>query len=288
MKKGIALLITIGFLTILTALIGYMFSISQKSFDEVNKTETINQSSIIFADVKAILDSYVKKVKDSEDLDIFLAGIPPFYDQKSKLTLHVGIESLSNKININSLLVKKKVNKHIENFIKNICETYNILDPSFLVALILDTIDDDETSRQALSEISIENIKFSNSRVVDMNHFEKIVDYYAQTTQDTNIKRVPWGKLIYFGDKQKTNIDCDRLSKELVNVLRLQVEDFFGCDSLENEESKKIAIDYSLKPYNKNISYFVQVTILYEIDSIEDNISFDYDIKTNEVSNVTL
>ena len=85
MKKGIALLITIGFLTILTALIGYMFSISQKSFDVVDKVEAINQSSIIFADVKAILDSYAKKIEDSEDLDMFLAGIPTIYNQKSKL-----------------------------------------------------------------------------------------------------------------------------------------------------------------------------------------------------------
>ncbi len=280
MKKGIALLITIGFLTVLTALIGYMFSISQKSFEEVDRVKATNQSTIVLADVKTLLKDYSKEIKDSSDLDIFLLGTPPFYDEKSNSSLHIGIKPLSNKININSLLIKKKIDKKIETFIKNICETYNILDPSFLVALILDTIDEDETSRQALSEISMEDIRFSNSRIVDMKHFEKIVDYYVQATQDTNIKIVPWENLIYFGDNQKTILDCDRLSKELIYALRLNAEDFSGCDSLEDIESKKIAKDYRLKSYSKKSSYLIRVTVYYQVEEIENSISFDYDMKT--------
>ena len=286
MKKGIALLITIGFLLILMSLIGYMLTISQNNFDKIEKIKLRNQSTIIFSDVKKILDSYAKEVKDSEDLDLFLAGLPPFYNDKSRFSLYVQIKPLSNKININSILIKNKTDKNIESFIKNICETYNILDPSFLVALILDTIDTDVVSRQALSEISQEDIKFSNSKIINMKHFEKIVDYYIKITQDSNIKNVPWSRLIYFGKIEKSILDCDRLSKELINVLRLQVDEFAGCESLEDKYSKKIAKNYELKSYSKKDSYFVKVEVQYSVEDEENSVIFDYDMKTNKATNI--
>jgi len=285
MKKGVALLITIGFLTVLTALIGYMFSISKKTFDEVNRVEIRNQSSIIFSDVKVLLDSYAKDVKDSEDLSNFLLGTPLFYDKKSGLFLQVKMNYLSNKVNINSILIKNKTDNNIVLFLQNICETYNILDSSFFIALLLDTIDEDEVSRQALSEISRENIKFSNLRLIDMSHFETLLDYYTEITKDDNIKKVPWGKLIYFGDTQKNIVDCDKMSKELINAFRLSVEDFSGCADLEDEENKKIAIKYNLKEFNKKDSYFIDVNIFYTINEIQDETSFIYDIKTNYSTN---
>ena len=94
MKKGIALLITIGFITVLTALLGYMFAISKKSFDEVNKIESKNQSFIMFKDIKTILDRYTFDIKDSDDLSKFLLGLNPFYihSKKNKLSLDIKIE----------------------------------------------------------------------------------------------------------------------------------------------------------------------------------------------------
>ncbi len=278
MRRGVALLVTIGFLVIMTTLIGYMFSISQRNFKELSEVQSKNQSSVIFDDVRNLLDSYVRDIKDSSDLDIFLLGTPPFYDEKSKLSLRVGIKPLSNKININSLLIKKNINKEIETLINNICETYNVLDPSLLTALILDTIDEDDISREALSEISLEDIKFSNSLVVDMKHFKKIVDYYIQATQDRNIKDVPWSRLIYFGDNKKSILDCDRLTPELINALSLDADSFNGCESLDDEEGKRVAKKYNLKQYDKKSSYIVEVSIYYQVDKIEDSLTFKYDL----------
>ncbi|WP_156928237.1 hypothetical protein [Sulfurospirillum arcachonense] len=48
MKKGIALLISIGFIAVFTALIAYVFSLSNKSFEEIERVELKNQSAIIF------------------------------------------------------------------------------------------------------------------------------------------------------------------------------------------------------------------------------------------------
>lgn len=283
MKKGIALLITMGFITVLTGIIAYIFSITGGVFAKVVKVDAKNQRTILLKDIKIILDRYVKDVKDSDDLSNFLLGMPPFYDKKSELFLNVELEYLSNKVNINSLLVKNKVDKNIEEFLKNIGETYNILDISFFIALLEDTIDEDDVSRQSLSEISREDLTFSNSHIVNMNHFEKIINYYVTTTRDTNILSVPWDELIYFGALDISVVDCDKMSKELINIFRLSVEGFSGCVDLEDAESKKIAQKFNLKKFSKQNDFYVIAKALYHIGDFEDEITFVYDLKTQKV-----
>ena len=284
MRKGIALLITMGFITVLTGIIAYIFSITSGIFDEVVKVDGKNQRTIFLKDIKIILDRYAKDVKDSDDLSSFLLGMPPFYDKKSELFLNIELEYLSNKVNLNSLLVKNKVDKNIEEFLKNIGETYNILDISFFIALLEDTIDEDDISRQSLSEISREDLKFSNSHIVNMSHFKKIIKYYVTTTRDTNILSVPWDKLIYFGELNTSVVDCDKMSKELVNIFRLDVENFSGCVDLENVEDKKIAQKFNLKKFSKQNNFYVVAKAFYQIGDFQDKISFGYNLKTLEIS----
>ncbi len=288
MRRGVALLITIGFIAVLIALVGYMFTISNRSFERVKVFESYNQNSIIFSDIKDIVDEYAKGLKDSDDLSFFLLGIPPFYDKKSGLSLYVAIETLNNKININSILIEDKTDEHIEKFISNIGETYNILDISFFKALILDTIDSDYTTREALSEIAQKNLRFSNSKIYSMSHFEQIVKYYVETTRDTNILKVPWQKLIFFGENTKQTLDCDRLDRELVSALGLDVETFDGCDSLDDRHDEEIIENFMLKPYSQDLSYMLKISIYYELEEREADITFDYDIKTGKIKNIEL
>ncbi len=288
MKKGVVLLITIGFITVLSAIIAYMFSLSNSAFDEAQKSEQFNQSSILFYDVKDILDSYAKDVNDSEDLRTFLMGTPPFYDDKSALSLDVELEPLSNKININSILIKNKIDKNIVKFLQNVCETYNIIDSNFFIDLVLDTIDSDSVSREAMSEISQENMKFSNGRVLNFEHFKAILEYYVKKVQDRNILKVPWRELIYFGKSEYSEVDCDRMSRELINVIGFNSEDFAGCSELKDAVSEKIGSKFHLKSFSKVKNYYILVKISYQTNSIQDQIEFKYNIKNSKVSDSEL
>ncbi len=284
MKKGIALLITIGFITILTALIAYMFSLSEKVFDEVEKSEVKNQSAIIYFDVKSILNTSARDINDSNDLSNFLTGTPPFYDKNSGLSLDVELAPLNNKVNINSILINNKIDKNMVEFLQNICETYNILDSSFFIDLVLDTIDKDDVSRQAMSEISREDIKFSNGKIVNFSHFKTLLRYYVSKVNDKNILYVPWDRLIFFGDTQKDIVDCDRMSKELVNVLGFNSGDFTGCGDLKDPDYAKIAAKYGLQSFKKVNNYYILVKIYYQVNSISNRVAFVYNIKTKEAS----
>ena len=274
MKKGIALIITVGFITILGAIIAYVFSFTQGVFNEALKADAKNQRTILHSDIKNMLDTYAKMVETNEDLTNFLLGIPPVYDEKSGLSLYVELEYLSNKININSLAV----NENIVKFLKNIAQSYNILDISFFIALLKDTIDEDDIEKEALSEISREDIRFSNSRIVNKRHFKKILEYYVDVTKDESVLKVPWERLIYFGKTQQTVVDCDRMGKELISVLGFDEESFSGCANLEDQQYQEIAEKYNLKSFSKQNELYLNVKIFYEIEDLKDEIDFIYKI----------
>ncbi len=284
MKKGIALLITIGFITVLTLLIGYMFSFSEAIFKKAQKSDLPNQRVIIFDDIKSIIDKNAKKVKDYADLANFFSKIPLIVDKRSQLFLSVSMTPLSNKMDLNSVYVGKKANKASLDFIRRISETYNILDSHFLISLILDTIDTDNVSRDALSEISREDVKFSNGRIVDMEHFREILEYYDKIVDDKNVFRIPWEKLIYFGSGKSDLIDCDRLSEEFIKVLGLDLDEYGGCESANEAQDVKIFKKYNLKRFKKGKNYFIFAKIIYKIGEIVDTMTFIYNVNNGEVT----
>ena len=286
MKKGIALLITIGFIAILTALMAYMFSISNSTFENIENLESKNQNFIIYKDIKTILDERAKNLKSSEGLSVFLLGIPSTFDKKTKLRLSVELQSLSNKVNINSIIIKNKQDVSIISFLKRVCEQYNVLDVTFFTNLVLDTIDEDSLSRGAMSEINQENIKFSNGRIVGKEHFDALINYYANKSGDTNILDVPWEKLIYFGALSKSTIDCNRMSEELIVTLLQSNESFTSCEEINTPKAKELAKQYNLKAFSPESSYFVLATVMYELDKRANKLSFMYDIKTKEVNGI--
>ncbi|WP_024955740.1 hypothetical protein [Sulfurospirillum arcachonense] len=286
MKKGIALLITIGFIAILAALMAYMFSISNNTFESIEDIKSKSQDFILYKDIKTILDERAKSLTNSEDLTTFLLGIPSTFDKKTKLRLSVELESLSNKVNINSLLLKDKIDTSISTFLKSVCEEYNVLDATFFTNLVLDTIDEDSISRGAMSEINQEDIKFSNGRIMSKEHFDILINYYAEKSGDKNILNVPWEELVYFGPLAKSTIDCDRMSEELIKILLQSNESLTSCEEINTPTAKKFAQQYNLQAFSNQSSYYVLATIEYELEKKVSKVSFMYDIKTKEAGSI--
>jgi hypothetical protein len=289
MKKGIALLITIGFITIFVSLIAYMLTTSQRVLQKTDRLEHRNQSLILYRDAKVIVDRFVKDIKNSVDLDDFLSSASYLSYANDDLSLSIELQPLSNKVNINSILINKKIDKNIVDFLKKISVKYNLLDVDFLISLILDTIDKDESPREIGSEISTQDIKFSNSRIIDFSHFQTLMDYYIKNTQDENILKIPWDKLIFFGESKKGMIDCSRMDISLVDILGFDKESYSGCSDLnQTEDYKALAQKYDIKAYSKGDNYYIFVSIVQAKDSTKEKISFMYDLKTSKASEIEL
>ncbi len=281
-KKAIILLITVGFIAMMTALIFVSVNIFDDSIKGVYKVENRNRFNVLFRDILAILDKKVKDVTDARKLDEFLGVYPPFSDPKSGLSVSIEIEPKVNRININNLYYKHRVDFVTKAFLEKVFLKYEVADGDFLYRLFLDTIDNDENERGAQTEIVLKDYDFRNGKIENKKHLDKILDYYISITKDDSVKKIPWSKLIFFGERDKKYIlDCDRMEPELVETL------FGERERISCEDIQKAAISaFNYAPFKKGVDYPVTCKVYFAFGDQEEKVKFDYDLKTHKVSNI--
>ncbi len=281
-KKAVILLITIGFIALMSVFILTSISIFENSLKNISQIERIERFNVLFSDIVAILNKKVKLIKDSLDLDMFLGVYPPFVDPKGKVSMQIVMEPKVNRININNLLYKRKVDFVTKAFLQKVLLRYEVSDEDYFIRLLLDTLDYDESERGANTEIVLKESSFINGKIENKKHFDKILDYYVSVTNDENIKKIPWDKLIFFGDRDKKYIlDCDRMYPELVEVL-------FGMKTAVNcKDIKNMGISaFNYSSYKKGVDYPIECRVAFKIDGKIEKVKFDYNLKTHKVSNI--
>ncbi len=281
-KKAIILLITIGFITMMSALIFVSVNIFNKSIEDVYKIENRNRFNVLFMDILAILDKKVKDVTTADRLSEFLGVYPPLIDSKSGISISIDIEPKPNRININNLYYKHKVDFVTKAFLEKLFLHYEVADGDFLYRLFLDTIDNDESERGAQTEIVLKDFDFRNGKIENKKHLDKILDYYISVTGDKSVKNIPWDKLIFFGERDKKYIlDCDRMFPELVEIL------FGEKAEISCADIQKLGISaFNYAPFKKGTDYLVTCRISFIFDEKEERVKFDYNLKTHEVTNI--
>ena len=281
-KKAVILLITIGFIALMSVFILTSISIFENSLKNVSQIERIERFNVLFSDIVAILNKKVKHIKDSLDLDMFLGAYPPFIDPKGKVSMQIVIEPKVNRININNLLYKGRVDFVTKAFLQKVLLRYEVSDEDYFIRLLLDTLDYDESERGANTEIVLKNSNFINGKIENKKHFDKILDYYVSVTNDENIKKIPWERLIFFGERDKKYIlDCDRMYPELVEVL-------FGMKtSVTCKDIKNMGISaFNYSSYKRGVDYPLECRVAFKIDDKIEKVKFDYNLKTHKVSNI--
>jgi hypothetical protein len=277
LRKSIALLLTLIFITIVLGIVGGIIGIYKK-LSKSNFEKEISQNSILIRDIKNILDNIVNDINDTK----ILYNTFPITNKDGSFRALIKIKPLLDKVDINEYLNKEK-EKYIDRFLDNILEYYQVNDPLFFKALLKDTIDKDDIERIANSEIKLKNSFFKNGKIYNYSHFKKILDYYAKITKDESVYNIPWKSLIYFGDKESI-IDCDIINNKVAKFLGLIYnEEYLGCKELKAyEENKKILQKLSIIPFNKKISYLVNV----EIDYNDVKLNIFYNINKKRIENI--
>ena len=158
---------------------------------------------------------------------------------------------------------------------------YNVLDTTFFLALLMDTIDIDRNERIAQSEIALLDDTAREGKIYNAHHFKQIIDYYITLNGDTNIRNVPWNDLIQF---QQTQPDFNHLHPDLMRyvlpnknpeefeeILIVDYNDsgrFYHSDEIELLENLDIvtfspilACDYQFNQFGYNYA----ISFLYNI-----------------------
>jgi len=275
LRKSIALLITLMFLSIVIVIIGSVFNIYDKLVKQSSFYKDIAQNSLIIRDIENILSNISNNINSTDDLNILFRTFQINLNDK---IINVKISPLFDKVNINELLKKKSVKRYIY----NICEDYMLKDIQYFLNLLEDTIDTDLEERNYLSEIKLINKNFQNGKIYSYKHLKKIVQFYAQKTGDKNIFNIPWKKFIYFADNKVYPIDCDRLGEKKAKYLGL-IFNMYSCKEIKRyEENKKIIKNLDIISFNKNKPYFIEIMINYDKQKID----IIYDLNSKKAINI--
>ncbi len=316
MKKAIVLLMTLGFISIISALVLWSLNISKDRFDKIVYIDAENQFGIVFKDFIKIINQNTKEINDSEKLDMFLSiGMPAIAEAKTQVGLGFIVESKMDKININYILSRLVVLESKDERDDNITyfqrplfkyfEKHELSNPDLMYDFLLDSVDKDDMERGSGTEIANDDIDFEQGKIYSFNHLKKIFNKYYQESRDKrvfNIKRSEFEEYFYFGDTSQGMFDIGRCEFGC-KAMELLIDDEITVDKDTNwleifankddkkdetldETLKKIKKIYNISQFNNKSKYLVKCIVTFDTSEYRRDISFDYDIGSAGVENI--
>ncbi|WP_456480671.1 hypothetical protein [Nautilia sp.] len=283
MKKSVALFVTITFLFIALGIISAVLSVSKKASSSSNVY--IAQNSVLIKDTLTALSEITEDINSSKKLDgIFTTFF--ISDEKGEFRAVYTITPLFNKIDINAFLQNGKINKNINFFLDNVLEYYEIQNPALFKDLLLDTIDTDKTEREGYSEIILNDPFFQNGKIYNFKHFELIEKYYVKITDDKNIYKVPWKKLIFFSDGSKHILECSLLNKKTAEFLGLQFNGKPTCENILTEENNQTVQNFDIIEFKNKNDFLIKINIQYFINEKKESFDIIYNIHTKKAVSI--
>jgi len=304
MKKAIVLLMTIGFIALISALVLISLSISKKSFDQVVYLDARNQFSVAFKDFVKMLDEGSEKVNTKEELDIFAyLVLPPMIEPKTGVEFGFFVEPLMGKLNINYILEQMRLDEngskleYLERPLVNFFNKFELKEQRTLLNILRDTIDKDDIEMGAYSEIASLDFDFREGKIYSFNHLKKIFDHYNKISYDANVYKITkeiWEESFYFGDTNasKQFLDCAKM-QGVVNLitdnLYLDANERDFCNEFNQTEEfdlKKLKEIYNIASFDKKREYLLKCNIIFNTENFKTNVTFDYDIKDARIGNI--
>lgn len=272
MRRSIAIFMVLFFIIALFGVVAKLFEI-YNSYTSNNFGRVINQNSLLIRDVKNILENV--EINSSDQLEEILISFP-FSSKDGDFRGVIDINLVSNRININNYLKKKSINRAIDNFLTLLFDKYEINDPIFLKDIFLDTLDKDLEERSGFSEIKLEDSNFVNG-YIDKNVLLKIIEYYYKKSEDDNIYKIPWDRLITFYD---TPAYCSFVDKEIMEVLGYEK----SCiEIIENPKFKKKLEKLGIISFTKNRPIIISLEIDYILEDSNDRFFVYYDLNKKRI-----
>ena len=296
MKKAVILLATLLFVMLLIFLIGVNTKLLKRGFEISNETKFMVQVNSLLKDITVLIDKKAPLITNATFLNVLTSAQWSIeYGQALKVTLDM--KSDAKALNINAIrppfeLGDGESHYGIYDIISSILETYEIRDSTYLLDLILDTVDADLDERTFNSEIALVDANFEQGHIHSMQHFRQILSYYARATNDSKASNVPWEKYIAFTHRQA---DINFLDTKMLAYVLEREESEIAKQIQENQPIEDMSVVFSPEEVNLLTKLGVQsfvpiVKCIVHIETLERvaKAEFLYDLKTKRVSDVVI
>ena len=282
-KKGIALLITVMFVIVISVVIGLNLSSVNAATKMVQQERELYENTIIVEDVLALLQRSVElqriaKEKDKEGLYFFLqtARIVPLESEGFKVLLH--IKSARDRLSLADFRGKNEI--YLYQFYGN----YGV--QNSFVDMLLDSsggIKADEIYRSRIFE---QHRSLFRDYLASQRHIEKIEQFYMNETGDNSIEQVDTVALLQTGEHNASRVDLNYATPEVWEMVAAVSADE-ARELARHEQIFATLEELPLGDEQKNRikkfhTSFFEPYLNIKIDIIRENsiahISFEYDI----------
>jgi len=295
-KKGIALLITLLFVMLITLGVGTALKQIKDTSNDVQKQNFLFQTTMILKDVQIMLQEnkdleYITKENSVSALNLFLttASFIPF--EAAGIKVIIELKSAREKFNPNVLKDNNETKQQIKSDLfqrfldeKNVNNEY--------VTLLLDNMSKIRQDGAYRSDIFNQNPLLFRDYIASLEHLEQINNFYNKKYHEDINKKVDFSKLFYF-KKMPYNLDLNYISSDIWQII-------LGCDKqrgdllAQNSGGYEKMEDLDLSEDEiYNLSFFphsffepilaVKLTVIK--DNLEAKIEFEYDLKTKKGTN---
>jgi len=265
-KKAVVLLITIAFITVITAIVYETMAISKSSLDDVMLLKRQNQLMSLVLNTKKMI-----KQMNSDVLDEFLNSNQnlPLQDEKSGLSLSLSCFALKSKFDLNKFL------KHSEN------EDYRIFKNNFL-------------DKYELSTDFWQFLK-ANTPFPTLKKIEIIKDEYIKNYEDFNINKITQDELAKYFYVSDLNITINSNDLEKPSDAICELLDNVDDTECEKKFKSMVRIVRRVRENNQtnrnnqiNIKNLIECKInLYNGDNINSVVfKFDRQDKNNKIVSI--
>lgn len=290
-RKGIALLITLMFVIVITVSLGYALTQVNNASDTLKQEKFLYQTSFIVEDVLRMLKNapQVQEIVDSnssESLGLLLTQSMyiPLNLEDTKLVLK--ISSARSKFNPKNFTVK---NLPIMKQYLNV----NMVNSEY-GDILFDAISGIKDDNSYNSRIFDENPNLFRDYIVSSAHLKQINNFYTKEYNDDALKNIDFDQLFCYGEDTNTSVDLNYATAELWEMMtgtnkerasELQANGYGAYTSFEDLGLNTTELA-SLKKFKTS---FFEPILFIELDIQKDKnqakISFEYDIAQKKGSN---
>jgi len=292
MKRGIALLITLLFIMLITISIGIGLKQVNQASAHVEGEKFLYQSSVILDDVMNILKNSqeLQDINSSSELNVFLSesSLIPF--EASGIKVMIEMSSARSRFNINSLVEgsKKEKEEKIAS-LKQYVSNYMVI--TTYVDILLDAMSGIKEDMSYNSAIFNKKAYLFRDYITSYKHLSELNNYYTDYYHEDSLKNIDFEKLFYYSDDKDYEIDLSYATPEVWEMM-------LGCDKqraidlssaiYESEADIDLSEEESeiLKKFKTSIfEAYIDVRLSIIQDKQSANIRFEYDIKNKKGSN---
>ena len=296
-KKGIALLVTLFFIMLITVSIGVGFTYIHEASKSVKQEQILLQDSMIVNDVVQILKNspQLQDINSSEDFSLFLSqsSVIPLKSHGFDIVIH--LKSARSKINPNMLKDTNGTKKRMDSF--KIFLQNHMINPQY-ADMMADLLNGEKANNGYLTDIFEEHPELYRDGIVSYEQLDELGDIYKQKFHTNDIDKVDMQELFYISQDTNYKVDANfasaltwqlllGCSQERANQLVSGGSAYATMEDLNaqlNDDEKKLVKAFNVS-VNEEILY---VTIEVSNKNKQSFIGFEYNIKTKMESNFVL